>query len=31
MALKKGFGLDGFFVRFLFALVVVFSTYNPEG
>lgn len=31
MVLKKGFGLDGFFVRFLFALVVVFSTYNPEG
>lgn len=31
MATRKGFGLDGFFVRFFFALIVVFATYNPEG
>lgn len=31
MANKKGFGLDSFIVRFIFALVVVFATYNPEG
>jgi hypothetical protein len=31
MATRKGFGLDSFFVRFFFALIVVFATYNPEG
>lgn len=31
MATNKDFGLAGFFVRFAFALIVVFSTYNPEG
>ena len=31
MAINKGFGLDSFLVRFIFALIVVFSTYNPEG
>lgn len=31
MATKKGFGLDSFLVRFIFALIVVFATYNPEG
>lgn len=31
MANKRGFGLDSFFVRFIFALLVVFATYNPEG
>ena len=31
MALNKGFGWDSFIVRFIFAVVVVFSTYNPEG
>ena len=31
MATKQGFGLDSFFIRFIFALIVVFSTYNPEG
>ena len=25
------FGWDSFIVRFIFAVVVVFSTYNPEG
>ena len=27
----KGFGWDSFIVRFILAIVVVFSTYNPEG
>ena len=31
MATRKGFGLDSFFIRFFFALIVVFATYNPEG
>ena len=31
MATKQGFGLDSFFIRFVFALIVVFSSYNPEG
>ena len=30
MATRKGFGLDSLFVRFFFALIVVFATYNPE-
>lgn len=31
MATNKGFGLDSFLVRFVFAILVVFATYNPEG
>lgn len=31
MASKSGFGWDGFIIRFIFALIVVFATYNPEG
>jgi uncharacterized membrane protein len=31
MATNKGFGWDGFLLRFIFAIIVVFSTYNPEG
>ena len=31
MAINKGFGWDGFLLRFVFAIIVVFSTYNPEG
>jgi len=31
MASKKGFSWDGFLIRFVFAIIVVFSTYNPEG
>jgi hypothetical protein len=31
MAGKNSFGLDSFFVRFIFALIIVFSSYNPEG
>jgi len=31
MAVNKGFGWDSFIGRFIFAVVVVFSTYNPEG
>jgi len=31
MANKKGFGFDSFLIRFIFALIVVFATYNPEG
>jgi hypothetical protein len=31
MANKNSFGWDGFLVRFVFAIVVVFATYNPEG
>ena len=31
MASNKGFGWDSFIVRFIFAIIVVFSTYNPEG
>ena len=31
MAMSKGFGMNSFLVRFVFALIVVFATYNPEG
>lgn len=31
MASKQGFGWNGFLVRFIFAIIVVFATYNPEG
>lgn len=31
MASKSSFGWDSFIVRFFFAIVVVFATYNPEG
>ncbi len=31
MASNKGFGIGGFFLRLLLALIVVFATYNPEG
>ena len=31
MATNKGFGWNGFLLRFVFAIVVVFATYNPEG
>lgn len=31
MAVNKSFGLDSFFVRFAFAVIVVFASYNPEG
>lgn len=31
MASKKGFGFDSFITRFIFAIIVVFATYNPEG
>lgn len=31
MTAKKGFGFDSFLIRFVFALIVVFSSYNPEG
>ena len=31
MAANKGFGIGGFFLRLILALIVVFSTYNPEG
>jgi len=31
MAKSNGFGWNSFIVRFVFAIVVVFSTYNPEG
>jgi len=31
MARKDSFGWDGFLLRFVFAVIVVFSTYNPEG
>ncbi|MES0327245.1 MAG: DUF6524 family protein [Gammaproteobacteria bacterium] len=27
----KNFGWDSFLIRFIFATVIVFSTYNPEG
>ena len=30
MASKSGFGWDSFIVRFIFAIIVVFATYNPE-
>ena len=31
MTLQKSFGWDKFIVRFIFAIIVVFATYNPEG
>ncbi len=31
MANNNNFGWDSFIVRFIFAIVVVFTTYNPEG
>lgn len=31
MASNTGFGWNSFIVRLVFAIVVVFSTYNPEG
>jgi len=31
MAVNSNFGWDSFFVRFFFAIIVVFATYNPEG
>ena len=31
MASRKGFSWDGFLLRFVFAIIVVFATYNPEG
>ena len=31
MAVNRSFGWDSFLVRFVFAVIVVFATYNPEG
>ena len=31
MASRKSFGWDGFLLRFVFAVILVFATYNPEG
>jgi len=31
MASRNSFGWDGFLLRFVFAIIVVFATYNPEG
>ena len=31
MASRKSFGWDGFLLRFVFATLLVFATYNPEG
>jgi len=31
MAKQNSFGWVGFLLRFVFAVIVVFSTYNPEG
>lgn len=31
MAVVSKFGWDAFLIRFIFATIVVFSTYNPEG
>ena len=31
MRLQKSFGWDKFIVRFIFAIIVVFASYNPEG
>ena len=30
MASRKSFGWDGFLLRFVFAIILVFATYNPE-
>ncbi len=31
MSSRKSFGWDGFLLRFVFAVILVFATYNPEG
>ena len=31
MATRNNFGFDNFLLRFVFAIIVVFVTYNPEG
>lgn len=31
MATRKAFGWDSFIVRFIFSIIIVFATYNPEG
>lgn len=31
MVAKPGFGWNSFTVRFIFAIIIVFATYNPEG
>ena len=31
MATKNAFSWNGFLLRFVFAIIVVFATYNPEG
>ena len=31
MATQRRFGWDGFLMRFVFAIIVIFATYNPEG
>lgn len=31
MSVIRNFGWDSFFVRFFFAIIVVFASYNPEG
>jgi hypothetical protein len=31
MASQNSFGMNGFLVRFIFAIITVFATYNPEG
>jgi len=31
MASNKSFGWDGFLLRFVFSIIVVFASYNPEG
>ena len=31
MASRKSFGWDGFLLRFVFAIILVFASYNPEG
>jgi len=31
MAMTSKFGWDSFIIRFIFATVIVFATYNPEG
>jgi hypothetical protein len=31
MATHKSFGWDSFIVRFIFAIIIVFASYNPEG
>ena len=31
MATKNSFGWDSFLLRFIFAIIVIFASYNPEG